>query len=183
MPNYRRAKEPGGTYFFTLVTFNRLPLFSNPKSRDILHNAWIDVQSRHPFDTIAVCLLPEHIHAIWELPENDDDYPMRWKEIKRIFTRDYICQLGPGGIRSESRQIQGEAAVWQRRYWEHTFFEQDDLNAHINYIHINPLKHGLVKRVSDWPWSSFHRYVRQGIYPVDWGGTAEIPLLDKGRGE
>ncbi len=108
---------------------------------------------------------------------------MRWKEIKRIFTREYIRQVGPGEVRNESRQIKGEASIWQRRYWEYTFFDQDDLNTHIDYIHINPLKHGLVKKVSEWPWSSFHRYVRQGIYPVDWGGISEIALMDKGRGE
>lgn len=86
-------------------------------------------------------------------------------------------------MRNESRQIQGEAAIFQRRYWEHTFYSEDDLNAHIDYIHINPLKHGLVKQVSDWPWSTFHQYVRKGFYPADWGGTADMPLMDKNRGE
>ncbi len=88
---------------------------------------------------------------------------MRWKEIKRIFTREYISQVGPGGVRNESRQIQGETAIFQRRYWAHTFYDQDDLNAHIDYIHINPLKHGLVKQVSDWPWSTFHQYVKKRV--------------------
>ncbi len=183
MPNYLRSNEPGGTYFFTLVTFDRLPLFSNSLCRDILHNTWIDVKSRHPFETIAVCLLPEHIHAIWKLPEGDSDYAMRWKEIKRIFTRQYLQVVGPGGIRNESRQIQGEAAIWQRRYWEHTFFDEDDLNTHIDYIHINPMKHGLVKSVVDWPWSSFHRYVRMGVYPSDWGGEADCALMEMNHGE
>ena len=183
MPNYRRIKEAGGTYFFTLVTFDRLPLFSSPVCRDLLHSAWVDVCSRHPFDTIAVCLLPDHLHTIWKLPEGDDDYPMRWKEIKRIFTRNYIQQINPGSIRNFSRQLQGEAAIWQRRYWEHICKDNDDLNNHIDYIHINPLKHGLVKQVSDWAWSSFHQYVRRGIYSADWGGKIEVPLKDKYQGE
>jgi len=183
MPNYRRVKESGGTYFFTLVTFDRLPLFSNQQCRAILHDAWVDVHSRHPFETIAVCLLPEHIHAIWKLPEGDADYPKRWKEIKRNFTREYMRQVGPGGVRNESRQFQGEAAIWQRRYWEHTFYDEDDLNTHIDYIHINPMKHGLVKQVVDWPWSSFHRFSRKGIYPTDWGGESDVALMEVDRGE
>jgi putative transposase len=183
MPNYIRSRQAGGIYFFTLVTFDRLPLFSSPVSRDLLHSAWVDVLSRHPFDTIAVCLLPDHLHTIWKLPEGDDDYPVRWKEIKRIFTRNYIQQINLGGIRNKSRQIQGEAAIWQRRYWEHTCIDNDDLNNHIDYIHINPLKHGLVRKVSDWDWSSFHQYVKKGIYPVDWGGKVEIPLMVRNQGE
>lgn len=176
-------RQLGGTYFFTLVTYNRVPLFANPRSREILHNAWKFVQSRHKFDTIAVCLMPEHIHTIWTLPEVDSDYSMRWKEIKRLFTREYLREIGPGGIRNESRQIQGEAAIFQRRFWEHTIFDQDDLNAHIDYIHINPLKHGLVDRVSDYPFSTFQKYVNKGVYASDWGGKSDIALMDKNRGE
>ncbi len=130
-----------------------------------------------------MCLLPDHIHAIWKLPEDDADYPLRWKEIKRIFSREYISQVGPGGARNESRQIQGEAAIFQRRYWEHTFYGEDDLNAHIDYIHIIPLKHGLVKQVSDWTWLTFHTFVKKGMYPSDWGGKADMPLMEKDRGE
>jgi putative transposase len=183
MPEYRRINQPGGLYFFTVVSFNRLPLFSSQQCRDILHFAWHKVQSCHPFETITLCLLPEHIHAIWKLPDGDADYPMRWKEIKRIFTREYIRQICPGGIRNESHKIQGEAAIWQRRYWAYVLFDQNDLNNHFDYIHINPLKHGLVNQVSDWPWSTFHGYMKKGIYPVGWGGKAETQLLDKNRGE
>lgn len=183
MPEYRRSKEPGGTFFFTLVTFNRIPLFASPKNYENLRSAWKDVQTRHPFETIAVCVLPDHIHAIWKLPEGDADYPMRWKEIKRQFTREYLRYNKNGILRSESQQIQGEAAIWHRRYWEHTVRDEEDLNTHIDYVHINPLKHGLITRVSDWPWSSFHRYVRNGIYTDVWGGRIETKLLDVSRGE
>ncbi len=183
MPEYRRIYQPGGTYFFTIVTYNRKPLFSSQQCRDILHSCWQEVQSRHPFKTIALCLLPDHIHTIWNLPEDDVDYPMRWKEIKRLFTRKYMDLIGSDGARNESHQVQGEASIWQRRYWAHVVLDQEDLNDHIDYIHINPLKHGLVNRVADWHYSTFMKYVEKGIYPTDWGGEKEIRLLDRLRGE
>ncbi len=183
MPEYRRSWVPGGTFFFTLVTFNRRPIFSSEANCQLFTRVWNDVQSRHPFESIAACVLPDHIHAIWKLPEDDADYPMRWKEIKRLFTQEYNRNNLKGMVRSQSQQIQGEATIWHRRYWEHTIRDQDDLNAHIDYVHINPLKHGLVNMVKEWPWSSFHRYVRMGIYPTDWGGKAEIKLMDVSRGE
>jgi putative transposase len=172
MTNYRRVREPGGTYFFTLVTFDRQPILTSPQSREILRKAWKDVQARHPFETVAVCLLPDHLHTIWKLPEGDKDYSLRWSEIKRNFTREYLRQVGNGEMRSLSRVKRREAAIWQRRYWEHTIYNEDDLNAHIDYIHFNPMKHGLVKQVAHWPWSSFHKYVRIGILTHDWGGIS-----------
>jgi putative transposase len=96
-----------------------------------------------------VCLLPDHIHCIWTLPDRDINYSVRWKEIKRLFTKSYLEQIGPGDIRSESRVRRGEAAIWQRRFWEHTIRDQTDLNHHLDYIHYNPVKHGLVQTVSD----------------------------------
>lgn len=163
MTEYRRIREPGGIYFFTVVTYNRRPILINPQSRGILRNAWKKVQQKHPFETIAVCLLPDHIHTIWRLPEGDTNYSVRWNEIKRNFTHEYLMIFNCKDDRNESRAKRREQTVWQRRFWEHTFYDQDDLIAHIDYIHINPLKHELVKRVADWPWSSFHRYVRTGI--------------------
>jgi putative transposase len=171
MPNYRRAFVEGASYFFTVVTSDRLPILTTDESRAILHDAWLDVKGRFPFKTVAVCLLPEHLHCIWSLPERDAAYPLRWKEIKRLFTKAYLARVGPGEERNESRIKQGEAVVWQRRYWEHMIRDEDDLRRHEDYIHYNPLKHGLVQRVVDWPWSSFHRYVKMGYYESDWGGA------------
>jgi putative transposase len=108
---------------------------------------------------------------------------MRWNEIKRHFTHEYLKQIDVRGIRNESHVKRREQAVWQRRYWEHTIFDEDDLNAHIDYIHINPLKHGLVKQVADWPWSSFHRYVRMGVYSADWGGNVDCVIKDRSMRE
>jgi len=172
MPNYHRSYE-GGAYFFTAVSYHRLPIFTSDAARKILRMSWVEVCQRLPFTTVAICLLPEHLHCIWTLPPEDQNYSLRWREIKRLFTRDYLREVGPGEARNSSRQSKGEAAIWQRRFWEHTIRDQEDLNRHIDYIHYNPVKHGLVKRVVDWPWSSFHRFVRRGEYEIDWGPADE----------
>jgi putative transposase len=180
MPNYRRSFV-GNTYFFTVVTFNRLPILTSEPARSILRRAWLDVRKRYPFKIEAVCLLPEHLHCVWVLPEDDQDYSVRWKEIKRLFTHGYIKAVGPGEARNASRQKRGEAAIWQRRFWEHTIRDAADLNRHIDYIHYNPVKHRLCERVSDWPWSSFHHYVRMGQYAPDWGLGDEGTTLEIGE--
>ena len=169
MLDYRRSKIAGGSFFFTLVTFNRLPIFTAEPARAILHSAWIEVQERFPFQTDAVVLLPDHIHCIWTLPDGNGNFSARWNAIKRLFTQGYLVQIGPGETRNASRQKRGEAAVWQRRFWEHMLRDNVDLNRHLDYIHYNPVKHGLVKKAGDWPWSSFHRYVKMGFYTPDWG--------------
>lgn len=169
MPEYRRSFVEGGTYFFTVVIYRRLPILVNPEARQLLRSAWINTRERFPFTTVAICLLPERLHSIWTLPDGDSNYPIRWKEIKRLFTRGYLDQIGAGEIRNPSRIKRGEAAIWQRRFWEHTIRDLEDFNRHLDYIHYNPVKHELVKRVSDWPWSSFHRYVKMGYYERNWG--------------
>ncbi len=171
MPEYRRTQIGGATYFFTVVTFARRPILTTPAARRILHQAWIDVQARFPFIVDAVCLLPDHLHCIWTLPEVDANYSIRWKEIKRLFTKGYLQEIGPGDARNDSRNKRNEAAIWQRRFWDHMIRDEKDLAMHIEYIHYNPVKHGLVCRPGDWAWSSFHRYVRMGDYTSDWGET------------
>ncbi len=183
MPQYRRAFLPGGTYFFTVVTYTRLPILTSTKARELLRNAWLDVCERFPFETVAVCLLPDHLHTIWKLPEEDSNYAVRWKEIKRLFTKAYLEKIGPGENRNASRLKRHEAAIWQRRFWEHLIRDQDDLCRHIEYIHYNPLKHQLVKRVADWPWSSFHRFVKDGIYHHDWGSEFSDNAINVEFGE
>jgi putative transposase len=169
MPDYRRWLFPGGTFFFTVVSFNRLPIFTTEPARHVLHDAWKDVEKRFPFTTVAICLLPDHLHCIWTLPDGDGRTSIRWKEIKRLFTKSYLEVVGPGSDRNTSRLKRGEAAIWQRRFWEHVIINEVDLNHHLDYIHYNPVKHGLVEKPVDWPWSSFHRYVQEGYYPPDWG--------------
>ena len=180
MPEYRRSWLPGGTFFFTVVTYNRHPILTTSEARRLLRLAWLDVCKRFPFTSVAVVLLPNHLHCIWTLPEGDANYSIRWGEIKRLFTRGYLSTVGPGEKRNESRIKREEAAVWQRRFWEHTIRGEEDLNRHIDYIHFNPVKHGLVQQASQWAWSSFHQHVRMGYYEQDWGqsnATLERDLM------
>ena len=170
MPQYRRFFIPGGVYFFTVVTFERNPIFIEERACELFDTVWIKTKKRFPFSTEAFCLLPDHIHCIWRLPEGDSNFSVRWSEIKRHFTRGYLRRIGLGGSRNISRRRKREAAVWQRRFWEHAIRDEVDFLNHVAYIHFNPVKHGLVKRVKDWRWSSFHRFVEKGLIDPDWGG-------------
>src|SRR4030067_3263629 len=120
MPNYRRSQIPGGGCFFPGVASHRLPILTADQSCAILRQAFIEVRGKYPFNLDAICLLPEHIHSIWTLPEQDSNYSLRWKDIKRLFTRNYLTRVGPGEPRSASPQVLGEAEIWQRRFWEHS---------------------------------------------------------------
>ncbi|MDZ4159532.1 MAG: transposase [Anaerolineaceae bacterium] len=183
MPEYRRSLVEGGTFFFTVVTYDRQPILTLAEARILLHAAWTNVCERYPFSTDAVCLLPNHLHCIWSLPQGDRNYSLRWSEIKKQFSKAYRKQLGEGGKRNDSRQKRGEAAVWQRRFWEHTIRDLEDYHRHLDYIHFNPVKHGLVKNVAAWDWSSFHRFVKMGYYAPDWGvsNPEEMRALDVGE--
>ena len=172
MSNYRRACLAGGTYFFTVVTYNRKPLFNCELARRVLHRAIVDVRERNYFRIEALCLLPDHLHTIWRLPEKDSAYPQRWNQIKGIFTKQFRDSSLKDENTSGSRLKKGEGTIWQRRYWEHLIRDEHDYSNHVDYIHYNPVKHGLVEQVVDWPWSSFHKYVRAGIYPADWSGSS-----------
>lgn len=178
MTEYRRYREEGGTFFFTVVAFGRLPIFSTALARRCLRAAFLETQSRYPFINEAICLLPDHIHCLWTLPEDDSDYSTRWALLKGEFTKAFLAGGGTEGVRSASRRRKGEAAVWQRRYWEHKIRDQKDFNNHFDYIHYNPVHHELVERPEDWPWSTFHKFVREGIYESDWGDEPP-PGIDK----
>jgi putative transposase len=127
------------------------------------------VQQSLPFETVAVCVLPDHIHCIWALPEGDANFATRWGRIKSGFSRG----LDPSMSRSASKVTKREKGIWQRRYWEHAIRDDADLERHVDYIHFNPVKHGHVTRVTDWPHSSFHRYVEGGLLAADWGGDVK----------
>ena len=162
---YRRMYAQGGCYFFTLALQDRKQDLL-VRHIDSLRQAFAEVRQRHPFEIIAVCILPDHLHLLIELPENDSNYPTRLRLIKAKFSQ----ALPKTEAVSLSRQSKNERGIWQRRYWEHTIRDERDLNAHIDYIHINPVKHNHAVRVADWPYSSFHRYVKQGFLPADWAG-------------
>ncbi len=167
MTNYRRNFVRGGSYFFTANLDDRRSRLLTDHI-DLLRSAHRYVRTRHPFTIEAIVILPDHLHAIWTMPEGDADFGLRWRLIKSAFSRG----LPPVEHVSQSRVAKGERGIWQRRYWEHTLRDEDDFIHHVDYIHFNPVKHGHVTRAKDWPYSSFHRVVRLGIYPEDWGGDA-----------
>ncbi len=173
MGNYRRWRLEGGTFFFTVVTEKRRPLFHDPETRRLLREAFVKVKRRRPFEIPAIVLLPDHLHLIMQLPEGDLDYSNRIRQIKSLFTISLGELTDTRQGRSESRARRGEHNVWQRRFYEHTIRDEDDFIRCADYIHVNPVKHRLVTRVADWPWSSFHRWVAAGHYAPDWGGSDE----------
>jgi putative transposase len=169
MSNYRRVNIQGGTYFFTIVTNQRKHLFLNDIAIDLFLEALFHVKNYHPFFNLAYCILPDHIHFLWEMPFNDANYSIQIGEIKKRFSKHYIAEYGMPNIISQSQRNRGETGIWQRRFWEHYIRDEDDLKRHINYIHYNPVNHGLVDRVNEWSASSFFDYVDQGYYDFDWG--------------
>jgi putative transposase len=167
MSRYRRARIEGGTFFFTVTLADRR---SDLLVREIerLRRVYRTVRDKMPFKTDAICVLPDHLHAIWTLPPDDTDFASRWMRIKSEFSRGLTATES----RSASKIARREKGIWQRRYWEHVIRDDADFERHVDYIHYNPVKHGLVSRAWDWPHSSFHRYVERGILPADWGGDA-----------
>lgn len=181
MPNYRRAKTGGATYFFTLVTYQRQPILCFDESRAALKEVAGQIARNYPFTVDAWVLLPDHLHCIWTLSEGDSDYSTRWALIKKDFTK-RIREIATVSTPSQSRKLHREGTIWQRRFWEHQIRDEVDYNNHMDYIHFNPVKHKLVEAPSDWLYSSFHRLVAQGLYEGDWGCGNEIILPeDTGR--
>lgn len=162
MPSYKRILIPGGTYFFTVNLQNRKSTLLVDHFH-ILRRAILKTKKERPFLTKAWVVLPDHMHCLWTLPENDDDFPGRWRAIKGRFSRlSRMEGSNPGG------------KLWQNRYWEHCIRNQADFSNHLDYIHFNPVKHGYVNQVSAWQHSSFHHYVLKGIYSPDWGAKSRI---------
>jgi len=177
MPEFRRYFGSGGRYFFTVVTAGRVPVFGCDRARTLLGNVMREVCKQRVFETVAIVLLPDHLHTVWTLPNGDADYPNRWKTIKARFRSEWLRSGGAeeqvgGGYRRQRRR-----GVWQPRFMEHTIRGEQDLLNHADYIHYNPVKRGQARCPKDWPWSSFRRYARSGDYPEDWG-SAELPPPD-----
>jgi len=168
MPNYRRAFVPGGCWFFThnLLDRRRTLLVDHI---DALRRAFAETQKKYPFQIASIVVLPDHLHAVWKLPPDDADFSLRWRLIKMRFPK----SLPMDEPLSPVRMARGERGIWQRRFWEHLIRDEADYAHHVEYCYINPMKHGLVRRVQDWPHSSFHRDVRLGLFPPDWGGELE----------
>lgn len=169
MPNWRRAFLPGGMFFFTVVTYDRRPIFESATARKILGNAFRKTRRTRPFDMEAIVLLPDHLHTIWSLPKGDTDFSSRWSWIKREFTTQW---LAVGGVEKETTFAQSNdrrRGIWQRKFWEHAISDEEEMSALLDYIHFNPVKHGHVQRPIDWKWSSFQKWVRLGQYEENWG--------------
>ena len=164
MRRYIRAHTPGATYFFTVNLQDR-SASTLVDHVDALRAVFQDVKARHPFRIDAMVVLPEHLHAIWTLPSGDADFATRWMLARQGFTQCLVRQ----GIDCPTRGVHGERVLWQRRYWEHQIRDEEDFARHVDYLHFNPVKHGWVARARDWPCSSFHRFVRAGVLPLDWG--------------
>jgi putative transposase len=165
--NYRRAYLPGGIYFFTVVTFNRVPIFTDENRVEVLRQAFHKVMATRPFEIDAMVILPEHLHCIWRMPEGDADYSSRWREIKKAASRQISTAIN----------ARNERMVWQRRFWEHAIRDEKDWRRHVDYIHYNPVKHGLASRPGEWAWSSFGNAVSKGWYEESWGDCEPATIV------
>jgi putative transposase len=181
MSTYRRSATAGGTYFFTVVAYKRQPFLCDPDVREALRQAIHHARENHPFAIDAWVLLPDHLHAIWTLPPDDADFGKRWGLIKSQVSKARGERLHDPGQMTPSKIKHRESTLWQRRFWEHQIRDEADFAHHMNYVHFNPVKHGLVKRAHYWPHSTFHRYVKQGRYPQDWGQSLDIPHQNFGE--
>lgn len=166
MTNYRRTRRQGGCFFFTVALSDRTAATLTDRIDD-LRAAFNDTRREHPFHTDAFVVLPDHLHAVWTLPEGDADFSTRWRLIKSRFSR----SVGRKSPRSASKIAKGESGIWQRRFWEHCIRNDADYRTHIEYCWGNPVKHGLVQHPADWKYSSIHRDIRAGIVPPEWSAT------------
>ena len=173
MRTYKRLKLAGGCYFFTVNLANRAGNDLLVREIGAIRDAVRQTRISHPFEIDAIVILPEHLHAIWQLPPGDDDFSTRWRLIKSRFS-----QHIEGGERiTASRARKGERGIWQRRFWEHAIRDDDDYARHVDYIHYNPVKHGHCERACDWPHSSFLKWVERGVYPRDWAASEATKTL------
>lgn len=168
MPDYRRAIVPGGTFFFTLVTAVRAPIFAQAPAITLLRSLLRACRQRWPMEIEAIVVLPDHLHTIWTCPTGDSAYSMRWGWVKKEFTKHWLAQGNAERARTHGQQREGRRGVWQPRFWEHMIRDEHDFARHVNYIHYNPVKHGLVQCPHQWRWSSFHTWVERDAIAQDW---------------
>jgi putative transposase len=175
VPDYRRARITGGTYFFTVVTRRRLPVLASASAVSALSDSFGAVAARHPFSVDALVVLPDHLHCIWTLPQGDEDFSTRWRLVKTGFSRVYqksrLQRICPVPVENT------DGRLWQERFWEHLVRDQTDFNAHCDYIHYNPVKHGLARSPSEWQHGTFDAFVQRGFYPPDWGRNVSPHVL------
>jgi putative transposase len=175
MSRFRRTNH-GTTFFFTVVAYRRRPILCDTVIRTALRDAIQSVRRSRPFTIDGWVLLPDHMYCIWTLPPDDVDFSQRWSQIKHRVS--FACGRRYRVRASDAAIKRGEATIWQRRFWEHQIRDDVDMQRHMDYLHFNPVKHGHAAMAADWPYSTFGRYVRAGMYAADWGGRAEIDGLD-----
>jgi putative transposase len=168
MSHYRRVNTAGSTYFFTVVSYRRQQILCDPPIRNALRNAIKDTQLKYPFTIDAWVLLPDHLHCIWTLPEGDADFSRRWSLIKHRVSLVCADEYKQNKWITSSKKKRRESTLWQRRFWEHQIRDQTDFDRHLDYIHYNPVKHGLCGRPGLWPYSTLHRYIKEEKYSCDW---------------
>jgi putative transposase len=178
MPEYRRIRTKGATYFFTVVTHERQPILCLPESLKAMQTVFADVARRFPFGMDAWVVLPDHIHVIWTLPEADSNYSTRWAMIKKDITKHLRSSVYTDAASTESRAHHRDGSVWQRRFWEHQIRDEPDYRSHLDYIHFNPVRHGLAAGPREWKCSSFRKWVALGGYEEDWGSDGVVDLRD-----
>lgn len=171
MSEYRRLYQPGGSYFFTVVTHKRQKILSSPDHILRLQSAFDRVKEKLPFTMEAFVILPDHIHCIWHMPPEDSDFSTRWRLIKSYFST---------GVKGRVN-VRGEKDIWQRRFWEHLLRDEEDWRRHMDYIHYNPVKHGYVMNPGDWPNSSFREALKGGLYSEGWGSEEPGSILAMDR--
>ena len=169
MSRYRRSLTTGATFFFTVNSYRRRPILSHAEVRKALRDAVEQVRVTLPCSIDAWVLLPDHLHAIWTLPQDDAAFGKRWGMIKAHVSKKCAHLIDTRATRSASRVNRRENDFWQRRFWEHQLRDERDYERHVDYIHYNPVKHGLVDQVAEWPYSTFHQYVKRGVYANTWG--------------
>lgn len=182
--DYRRNFQPGGTFFFTAVTYQRAHIFAHQDAIVRLREVVQEVKTLQPFRMEAWVILPDHLHMIWTLPQDDADFSSRWSRIKSQFSRRWLKAGGQERAVSQGKANKRQRGVWQPRFYEHTIRDDDDFVHHVEYMHYNLAKHGYVDCPVDWPDSSFHEYVRRGIYPANWCcvNEADVPKWAKDLG-
>ncbi len=175
MSRYRRAC--GSTFFFTVVSYRRQNFLCHDALRSALRQAILSVRMTRPFSIDAWVLLPDHLHCIWTLPPGDVDFSQRWKVIKRLVSAACREEYRRADLITPSKRRHAESTIWQRRFWEHCIVDDADFARHADYIHYNPVKHGLVQSAADWPYSTFHQFVQRGVYGPDWAASTFIQDL------
>ena len=168
MSNYTRYYRSGGCFFFTVVTYNRVPLFDDQSNIQKLRAAFSQVNGCYPFVMDAIVILPDHLHCLWQLPVGDNDFSTRWRYIKTQFSKTCMSSVNN----------RGEKKIWQRRFWEHCIRDEEDWRRHMDYIFYNPVRHGLVNSVEQWPYSSFKQALRKGWYQKGWGSSVPESISD-----